>query len=72
MVCRPLIGDIYRSWYLSLDILPSMAAFRPWFHTSLLKPAGPQPAGLPALEDDSCKVEAIVLIKKHETHAEMK
>ena len=28
-----------------LDISPSMAAVHLWFHTSLLKPAEPQPAG---------------------------
>ena len=55
-----------------LDLLPSMAAIHPWFHTNLLKPAGPQPAGPPALEDDSYKVEAILQINKRGTHAKVK
>ena len=36
-----------------LDLLPSMAAIHPWFNTSLLKPAVPQPARGPAMEDNS-------------------
>ena len=53
--------------------LPSnMAAVYPWFHTNLLKPSGPQPSGPPALEDDSYKVEAILQITKHGTHAKVK
>ena len=56
----------------SLDLLPSMAAVHPWFHTSLLKPSGPQPAGPPALADDSYKVEAILQINKRGTHAKVK
>ena len=55
-----------------LDLPPSMAAVHPWFHTSLLKPAGPQPAGPPVLEDDSYEVEAIIQINKHGTHAKVK
>ena len=55
-----------------LDLLPSMASVHPWFHTSLLKPAGPQPAGPPALADDSYKVEDILQINKRGTHAKMK
>ena len=55
-----------------LDLLPSIAAVHPWFYTSLFKPAGPQPAGPPALEDDSYKVEAILQINKHGTHAKVK
>ena len=55
-----------------LDLLPSMAAVHPWFYTSLLKPAGPQPSGPPALEDNSYKVEAILQINKHGTHAKVK
>ena len=49
-----------------------MAAVYPWFHTSLLKPALPQPFGPPALEDNSYEVEAILQIKKHGTHAKVK
>ena len=48
-----------------LDFPPSMATVHPWFHTSLLKPAGPQPIEPPALEDESYEVEAIFLINKH-------
>ena len=55
-----------------LDIPTSMAAIDPWFHTSLFKPGRPQPAGPPALEDDSYKVEAILQINKHGTHAKLK
>ena len=54
-----------------LDHSPNMAAIHPWFHTNLLKPAGPQPAGLCALEDDSCKVETILQINKRGTHAKV-
>ena len=39
-----------------LDLSPSMAAVHPWFHNSLLKPAGPQHAGPAALVDDSYEV----------------
>ena len=53
-----------------LDFLPSMAAIQPWFHTSLVKPAGPQPVGPPSLEDDY-KVEAILQINKHEPHGKL-
>ena len=49
-----------------------MAAAYPWFYTSLLKPSGPHFAGLPALEDDSYEVEAIILIKTHGTHSKVK
>ena len=55
-----------------LDPLPSRAAVHPWFHTSLLKPAWPQPAGPLTLEDDSYEVEAILHINKHGTHAKLK
>ena len=48
-----------------LDLLPSMVAVHPWFYNSLFKPAGPQPAGPPVLEDDSYKVKAILQINKH-------
>ena len=41
------------------DLPLSMAAVQPWFHTYLLKPAGPQPAGPPALKDDSYEVKSI-------------
>ena len=41
-----------------------MAAAHPWFHTSLFKPAEPQPAGPLALEGDSYEVEAILQINK--------
>ena len=43
-----------------LDLLPSMAAVPLWFHTSLLKAAGPQPSGPPALEDNSYELKAIL------------
>ena len=72
MVRGPLLSDVYRTWYLSLDFPPSMAAVHPWFHTSLLKPAGPQPAGPPVLEDDSYEVEAILQINKRGTYAKVK
>ena len=55
-----------------LDLPPSIAAVHPWFHTSLIKPAWPQPAGPPALEDDSYEVEAILRINKRVTHAIVK
>ena len=55
-----------------LDLLPSIAAVQPWFHTSLFKPAGPQPIKPPALEDDSYKVETILQINKHGTHDKVK
>ena len=49
-----------------------MAAVHPWFYASLLKPAGPQPAGPPALEDNYYEVEAILQINKRGTHAKVK
>ena len=55
-----------------LDLPPSMAIVHPWFHTSLLKLAGPKPAGLPAPEDDSYEFEAILQINKHRNHAKVK
>ena len=55
-----------------LDLLPSMAVVHPWFHTNLLKPARPQPAGPSTLEDDSYEVKAIFQINKHGTHAKVK
>ena len=55
-----------------LYLPPSMAAIHPWFHTSLLKPVGPQPVGPLALEDDSYKFAAILRIKKRRTHAKVK
>ena len=51
------------------DLSPSMAAVHPLLHTSLFKPAGPQPAGPPALEDNSYEVEAILQINKRGKHA---
>ena len=48
-----------------------MAAVHQWFYTSLLKPAGPQPSGPPAQEDDSYEVEAILQINKRGTHAKV-
>ena len=50
-----------------LDIPPSMAAVHPWFYSSLFKPSGP-----PALEDDSCEVEAILQINKRGRQAKVK
>ena len=55
-----------------LALLPSMAAVHPWFHTSLLKRAGPQPARPPALVDDSYEVETILHINKSEIHTKIK
>ena len=55
-----------------LDLPPNMAAVHPWFHANLLKPVQPHPAGLPMLEGDSDKVEAILQINKHGKHANMK
>ena len=55
-----------------LDLLPSMATVHLLFNTSLPNPDGPQPAGPPVLEDNSYKVEAILKIYKHGTHAKMK
>ena len=48
----------------NLDLPPSMVAVYPQFHSSLFKPAGPQPARLFALKDDSYEVEAIFQINK--------
>ena len=55
-----------------LGVPPNMPAVHPWFHTSLLKPAGSQTSGPPTLEDDSYKVEAILQINKRGTHAKVK
>ena len=55
-----------------LDLPTSMAAVHPWFHVSFLKPAGPQPAGPSALEDDSYEVEAIFQINKRGTRTKVK
>ena len=55
-----------------LDLLSIMAAVHPRFHTSFLKPTGPQPARPPALEDDYYKVETIFQFKKHGTHPKVK
>ena len=49
-----------------------MAAVHQWFHTSLFKSAGSQPAWPPVLENDSYEVKAILQIKKHKTHANIK
>ena len=55
-----------------LDLPPSIAAVHPWFYTSFLKPAGPQPVGPPALEDDSYEFKAILQINKRGAHAKVK
>ena len=55
-----------------LDLLPRMATFRSWFHTSLLKPARPQPIGPPALEDNSYEVEVILKKNKRAIHDKVK
>ena len=55
-----------------LDPPPSMAAVHPWFYTSLLKPAGPQTAGPPVLEDDSYEFKAIFQINKRRINAKVK
>ena len=49
-----------------------MAAFHPLFYTSLFKPAGPQPTGIPALEDNSYEIEAIFQIENRVTQAKVK
>ena len=54
-----------------LDLPPIIAAVHPWFQNSLFKPARPQPAGPPVLED-GYKVEAILQINKPGTHAKVK
>ena len=46
------------TYHLNLPL--SIAAVHPWFHTSLPKPDGLQPAGSRALKDDSYEVEAIL------------
>ena len=51
---------------------PSIAAVHLWFHTSIFKPAEPQPIGLLALQADSYEVEAIIQIKKRGTHSKVK
>ena len=51
-----------------MDSPPSMAAVYPWFHTSLLKPAGPRPIEPLALENDSYEVEALFQVNKRRTH----
>ena len=60
MVHRPLRVVSTGPGIYCLDLLPSMAAVQPWFHTGFLKPAGPQPSGPPALEDNCYKVGAIL------------
>ena len=55
-----------------MNIPPSMAAIHPWFFNGLLKPAGPQPAGPPALEDEPYKIKAILQINKCGTHSKVK
>ena len=55
-----------------LELPPSMATVHPWFHTSLLKPAGSQPTGPPAVEEDYYEVEAIIKLNKRGTHAKIK
>ena len=54
-----------------LDLPLNMAAGHPWFHNSLLEPAGPQFSGPPALEDDFYEVEAILQINMHGIHAKL-
>ena len=43
-----------------LDFPSCMASVDLWYHTSLLKAAGPQPTGLPTLEYDFYKVKDIL------------
>ena len=61
-----------RSGIYHFNLLLSMATVYPWFHNSLFKPAGPQPAGPPTLEDNSYKAKAILQSNKCETHAKVK
>ena len=49
-----------------------MAAVHNWFYPSLLKLAGPQPAGPTALEDDSYEVKAIFQLNKLWKHTKVK
>ena len=49
-----------------------MDAVQPWFCKSLFKPAEPQPAGLPDLDNDSYEVKDTLQINKHETHSKVK
>ena len=46
--------------FYCLDLLPSIATVHPWFYTSFFKPVGPQTAGSPVLEYDSCIAKAIL------------
>ena len=55
-----------------LDLPPIMTTLHLWFHTILFTPTGSQPVWLPALEDNSYKVNAILQINKHRAHAEVK
>ena len=64
--------NIYRTYYLFPGYSTNHSCCLSWFYTSLFKPDGPQPAGSPAPEDNSYKFEAILQIKKLETHAKMK
>ena len=54
-----------------LKLLHSMDAVHPWFHTSFLKPAEPQAAGIPVLEDDFYEVEAILQIEMRRIHTKV-
>ena len=49
-----------------------MAAVYPWFHTSLLKPAGSQSAWLPVMKDDFYEIEATLQITKNGALAKVK
>ena len=49
-----------------------MTAIYPWFYTSLLKYARPQPGGLSALKDNFYKVKATLQINKQGKHSKVK
>ena len=49
-----------------------MEAVHSWFHTSLFKPVGFQPAGPLILEDNIYQVETILQISKHGAYIKIK
>ena len=67
-----LPSDVYRTWYLLPGSSTKRGYCSPIGSYQSLKPAGPQPAGSPALVDDSYKVEAILQINKHGIHTKVK
>ena len=63
-------STIASAYYLDTPL--NMVTVHLYFHTSLLKPVGSQPAGPPALEDDSYEVKAILQINICGTYAKVK